>query len=36
MLQTISWTDGCIALTDSDMDDVWQAVDPGIPIEIRP
>jgi murein L,D-transpeptidase YafK len=36
MLQTISWTDGCIALTDSDMDQVWQAVDPGIPIEIRP
>jgi murein L,D-transpeptidase YafK len=36
MLQTISWTDGCIALTDSDMDHVWQAVDPGTPIEIRP
>jgi len=35
-LQTISWTDGCIALTDSDMDHVWQAVDPGTPIEIRP
>ena len=36
VLQTISWTDGCIALTDSDMDHVWQAVDPGTPIEIRP
>ncbi len=36
VLQNLSWTDGCIALTDSDMDHVWQAVDPGTPVEIRP
>lgn len=34
--QLFSWTDGCIALTNSDMDKVWQAIDPGTPIEIRP
>ena len=30
------WTDGCIALTNAEMDEVWQAVPNGIPIEIRP
>ena len=35
-LQLFSWTDGCIALSDRDMDRVWEAVDPGTPIEIRP
>ena len=34
--QRINWTDGCIALTDSDMDEVWEAVDAGTPIEIKP
>ncbi|MCP3868360.1 MAG: L,D-transpeptidase family protein [Gammaproteobacteria bacterium] len=34
--QLFSWTDGCVALSDSDMDRVWDAVDPGTPIEIRP
>ena len=36
VLQRISWTDGCIALSNENMDRVWEAVDPGIPIEIRP
>ncbi len=36
VIQFFNWTDGCIALTDSDMDRVWAAVDPGTPIEIRP
>jgi murein L,D-transpeptidase YafK len=31
-----SWTNGCIALRNRDMDRVWEAVDPGTPIEIRP
>ena len=31
-----SWTNGCIALSNRDMDRVWEAVDPGTPIEIRP
>ena len=36
LVQLFSWTDGCIALTNRDMDRVWAAVDPGTPIEIRP
>ena len=31
-----NWTDGCIALSNSDMDEVWEAVDIFTPIEIRP
>ena len=34
--QYFNWTDGCVALTNSDMDKVWNAVDPGTPIEIIP
>ncbi|MBW2093672.1 MAG: L,D-transpeptidase family protein [Deltaproteobacteria bacterium] len=34
--QRFNWTDGCIALTNTDMDEVWNAVDVGIPIEIKP
>jgi len=36
LMQFFSWTDGCVPLSDSDMDKVWEAVDPGTPIEIRP
>jgi len=36
IVQLLSWTDGCIALSNKDMDQVWVAVDPGTPIEIRP
>lgn len=32
----VNWTDGCIALSNKDMDIVWQKVQSGIPIEIRP
>ena len=32
----INWTDGCIALKNSDMDKVWESVNSGTPIEIRP
>lgn len=35
-VQFFNWTDGCIALTNHDMDRVWEAVDSGIPIEIKP
>jgi len=31
-----NWTNGCIALADSDLDSVWNAVDVGTPIEIKP
>jgi lipoprotein-anchoring transpeptidase ErfK/SrfK len=30
------WTDGCIALTNADMVDVWLRTSVGVPIEIRP
>jgi murein L,D-transpeptidase YafK len=33
---TRDWTDGCIALSNSDMVDVWLRTGVGIPIEIRP
>ena len=35
-VQLFNWTNGCVALKNPDMDRVWEAVDPGIPIEIRP
>ena len=34
--QLFNWTNGCIALSNRDMDVVWQTVNPGTPIEIRP
>lgn len=30
------WTDGCIAVTDKEMDEIWELVRDGTPIEIRP
>ena len=30
------WTDGCIALTDEEMDELWEVVPAGTPIEILP
>jgi murein L,D-transpeptidase YafK len=30
------WTDGCIAVTDREIDEIWLAVPDGTPIEIRP
>lgn len=32
----IDWTDGCIALTDAEMDEIWKLVPDGTPIEIQP
>jgi murein L,D-transpeptidase YafK len=32
----IDWTQGCIALTNREMDQIWQMVDDGTPIEIHP
>jgi murein L,D-transpeptidase YafK len=26
LLQSVDWTDGCIAATDSDMDEIWAMV----------
>ena len=33
-LQSSNWTDGCIALLNHDMDELWQAVEPGTLIQI--
>ncbi len=30
------WTDGCIAVSNHEMDEIWAAVDVGTPIEIEP
>lgn len=30
------WTDGCIAVTNEEMDEIWRAVADGTPIEIKP
>jgi murein L,D-transpeptidase YafK len=32
---TVDWTDGCIALTNPEIEEVWNAVPTGTPIEIR-
>ncbi len=34
--QTWDWTDGCIAVSNSDMVDIWLMTDAATPIEIRP
>ena len=30
------WTNGCIAVTNREMDELWRAVPDGTPIELRP
>ncbi|MGB3379698.1 MAG: L,D-transpeptidase family protein [Allopontixanthobacter sediminis] len=30
------WTDGCIALSNAEIEELWSAVGDGTPIEIRP
>ncbi|MGS0730839.1 L,D-transpeptidase family protein, partial [Shewanella sp. 0m-11] len=34
--QMYNWTDGCIAVTNAEMDELWHAIDEGTPIEIWP
>ncbi|MGD9211125.1 MAG: L,D-transpeptidase family protein [Desulfobacteraceae bacterium] len=34
--QYFNWTDGCIAVTNFEMDEIWDAVDEGTPIRIMP
>jgi len=36
VVQYFNWTDGCIALSNADMEAVWAAVEAGTPIEIKP
>ncbi|MER8749802.1 hypothetical protein NKH57_11065 [Mesorhizobium sp. M1050] len=35
LLQLVDWTDGCITITDSDMNEIWAMVADGTPIEIE-
>jgi murein L,D-transpeptidase YafK len=30
------WTDGCVAVTNEEMDEIWRLVPDGTPIEIKP
>jgi murein L,D-transpeptidase YafK len=30
------WTDGCIAVSNREIEEIWHAVPDGTPIEIRP
>jgi len=30
------WTDGCIAVTDKEIEEIWNLVDNGTPVEIKP
>jgi murein L,D-transpeptidase YafK len=34
VIQWLNWTDGCIVVTDSEMDEIWGLVEVGILIEI--
>ncbi|MBW4935148.1 L,D-transpeptidase family protein [Marinobacter sp. F4206] len=34
--QGLDWTDGCIAVTNEEMDEIWQLVSNGTPIRIVP
>lgn len=36
LIQVFNWTNGCIAVTNQDMDQIWLAVRPGTPIDILP
>ncbi|MGZ8159917.1 MAG: L,D-transpeptidase family protein [Methylobacter sp.] len=34
--QRFNWTDGCIAVTNKEMDEIWRLIKAGTPIEIQP
>lgn len=36
LVQMFDWTNGCIAVTDEEMAEIWQMVEDGTPIEINP
>ncbi len=35
LTQRFNWTDGCVAVTNREMDEIWDLVDVPTPIEIR-
>lgn len=36
VLDKMDWTDGCIAVKNEEMDEIWAAIDNGTPIDIHP
>lgn len=34
--RVVDWTNGCIALTDEEIEELWNAVPIGTPVEIKP
>jgi murein L,D-transpeptidase YafK len=32
----VDWTDGCIAVTNEEIDEIWPLVEVGTPVELRP
>ena len=34
--RSMDWTDGCIAVTDSEIEEIWELVGDGTTVEIRP
>jgi murein L,D-transpeptidase YafK len=32
----VDWTDGCVAVTNEEVEEIWQAVPLGVPIQIKP
>jgi murein L,D-transpeptidase YafK len=34
--QWMDWTDGCVAVTNDEIEDIWRLVPVGTPVEIRP
>ena len=36
VLQKMDWTNGCIAVTNAQMQEIWDSVPDGTPIEIKP
>jgi len=36
LAQRYNWTSGCIAVTNAEMDEILESVEPGTPIEIAP
>ena len=33
--RSMDWTDGCVAVTDPEIEEIWEAVPDGTPVEIR-
>ncbi len=36
LLKGVDWTNGCIAVTNAEIEEIWSLVEDGTPIEIKP